>query len=116
MGSIEDIVAACAGTGLPVFSTRYEDDAADKGSHVVVRYEGTRAFMASGGVQARADQWSVTLYAERFEPSLVEAVEAALEQAAIPAGDSMSGYDDEHRVFWCEWDFETVREQENEND
>lgn len=109
MASIEEVVAACRETGLPVSSTRYEDDAADKGPHIVVRHEGTGVVWAGDRVYARVDQWSATLYSELFEPSLEESVERALDAAGLPAGDSMSGYDAEHRVHWCEWGFETLR-------
>lgn len=109
MADIEEIVALCRETGLPVASDRYDGDVAEKGPHIVVRHEGTRSVKAGDAVQARIDQWSATLYSELFEPSLEQLVERAFADAELPVGDSMSGYDDERRVRWCEWDFETLR-------
>ncbi len=115
MADLREIVAACRGTGLTVASDVYEPDSADNGPHIVVRNEGTRSLKANGTVFARVDAWSVTLYSERYDPVSQSAVERALDSAGIVAGDASSGYDDEHRIHWCEWDFETPRQAQQGN-
>lgn len=116
MADIERIVAALAATGLTVAEGRYEDDSADRGPHIVVRHEGARALSMNGRTQAVADDWSASLYSQRWEPSLEDSVEAALADAGITHGGSMSGYDDEHGVHWTEWDFQTPRQSEDYED
>lgn len=109
MTSIEQVAAMCRSTGLTVAADYYEPDSADKGPHIVFRHEGTRSLKAAGAVYATVDQWSVSLYTARHDPVSESLVEAALAAFGVPAGDSMSGYDDERRVHWAEWDFETTR-------
>ena len=108
MATVSDIVAALAGTGLPVAEGRWEPDSAESGPHIVIRHEGTRSMKANGMAYAIADAWSVSLYSERWEPSLEDSVQGALNAAGIPC-DAAGGYDDEHGIHWAEWDFETAR-------
>lgn len=108
MADITDIVAMLAPVGLPIAEGRWEPDSADTGPHIVVRHEGKRSLKANGISYAHIDQWSATLYSERWESSLEESIETEFANAGIPC-DAMSGYDDEHSVNWTEWDFETMR-------
>ena len=109
MASRADIAAMFRTTGLTVAADVYEPDSADKGPHLVYRHEGTRSLKAGGRVHARIDQWSVTLYSPRRDEASESLVEGAFDAAGIPVGDSMSDYDDEFKVHWTEWDFETPR-------
>lgn len=109
MASRAEIAAMCRDTGLTVAADVYEPDSEDKGPHIVYRHEGTRCLRADGRAYAVRDSWSVTLYTKRYDPASEALVEAAFESAGLPVPDSMSGYDDEHRIHWTEWDFETIR-------
>ena len=108
MADITDIVAILAATGLTVAEGRYEPDSLDRGPHIVVRHLGSPSLKADGKAYVRTDEWSASLYSERWEPALENAVSDALSAAGIPC-DPSSGYDDEHDVHWAEWDFETLR-------
>lgn len=104
------VAAACRSTGITTAAERYDPASAERGRRLVYRHEGTRSLKASGRVAACADQWSVTLYSPSRDEEAELAVEAALADAGIPCGDSMSGFDDEHGIHWTEWDFETPRQ------
>ena len=111
----EALARALASTGITTAAELFDPASVEEGARVVYRHEGTRSLKAGGSVIAVRDLWSVTLYSARRAPAAEDAVTGALRAAGIPAGDSSSGYDDEHRLHWVEWDFELVRKPQTES-
>lgn len=110
MASTREAVArACRASGITTAAETFDPASVEEGARLVYRHEGVRSLKANGGVYAKRDQWSVTLYSKRRAEAAEEAVENALAEAGIPAGDSSSGFDDDHDLHWVEWDFEIPR-------
>lgn len=103
------VAEACRASGITTAAETFDPASVEDGARLVYRHEGTRTLKAGGAVIATRDQWSVTLYTAARAPAAEDAVAGALQAAGIPAGDTSAGYDDEHRLYWVEWDFELVR-------
>jgi len=103
------VAAACRASGITTAAEAFDPASVETGARLVYRHEGTRSLKAGGAVIAVRDQWSVTLYTAARAAAAEDAVADALRAAGIPAGDTSAGYDDEHRIYWVEWDFELVR-------
>lgn len=110
MGARSTIFSALEEAGIPAAEDHFREDALGAlGAHVVVRREGTDTLFCNGAPYMDAEHWSVTLYSPARDEATEWRVFDALREAGLPIGTSSSGYDDEHRVHWCQWDFDTLR-------
>lgn len=113
MEARDAMFSALETAGIPAAEDHFRADALGAmGTHAVVRHEGTKTCFAAGRPHAVVDEWSVTLYSPERDEEAERALAKALRDAGLPIGGSSSGYDDEHRVRWREWDFQTVGELE----
>lgn len=104
------IFTALEEAGIPAAEDHFREDALGAlGAHVVVRHESTETLFCNGMPYHDVDEWSVTLYSPERDEAAEKKVIDALRDAGLPVGASSSAYDDEHRVHWREWDFQTVR-------
>lgn len=103
------IFEALDSTGIPVAEDFFSEDAqGSDGSHAVLRYEGDKTVYADGSAYIQADRWSLSLYSPKRDEPAEAAIKDAMKSIGIPLGNASSGYDDEHRTHWCQWDFQTI--------
>ena len=109
MGARDAIYDALEAAGVPAAEDHFRSDALGAlGTHAVVRHEGTETLFCNGMPYHDVDEWSVTLYSPERDEAAEKKVIDALRDAGLPVGASSSAYDDEHRVHWCEWDFQAM--------
>ena len=109
MGARDAIDDALEAAGVPAAEDHFRSDALGAlGTHAVVRYGGTETQFCNDSAHFDVDEWSVTLYSPERDEAAEKKVVTALRNVGLPVGKSSSGYDDEHRVHWCEWDFQAM--------
>lgn len=109
MGARKAIYDALEAAGIPAAEDHFRADALGAlGTHAVVRHEGADTLFCGDAAYEDVDEWSVTLYSPERDKAAEKRVVTALRDVGLPVGKGSSGYDDEHRVHWCEWDFQAM--------